>query len=329
MIPVCRPRLPIRVAALAALALCAGVLTAILAGSSVSAHSSDSDLVPSNLAVALVDNRVTLSWDAPVLDAASVTGYEILRRRPKEGEGALLVLVADTGSTATTYVDPNDARITGYQVLHRNRETDLSGVFSARVDDTGSVGNSYLNAATPQPHADGPRTERTASNVEESDATDGGICDRTEAVRVGLVDLIDDLYSTVFNCADVTDAYLAAISGSLDLRRSGIDSLKVGDFAGLTHLEKLKLSRNRLRTLPAGVFAGLGSLKDLDLWQNELQTLPAGVFSGLTSLQDLDLEENELRVLPAGVFDGLSLRFLAWKATGCVRCRPGCSPMST
>ena len=106
MIPVCRPRLPIRVAALAALALCAGVLTAILAGSSVSAHSSDSDLVPSNLAVALVDNRVTLSWDAPVLDAASVTGYEILRRRPKEGEGALLVLVADTGSTATTYVDP-------------------------------------------------------------------------------------------------------------------------------------------------------------------------------------------------------------------------------
>ena len=141
-------------------------------------------------------------------------------------------------------------------------------------------------------------------------ARDGGICDRTEVVRVRLIDLIDDLYPAVASCADVTDAHLAAITGSMDLRHRGIDSLKVGDFAGLTRLETLKLSRNRLRTLPAGVFAGLGSLKDLDLWYNELQTLPADVFSGLTSLQDLDLEENELRVLPAGVFDGLSLRFL-------------------
>ena len=86
-------------------ALClAGVLAAFLVYPAY-AQSSDSDLAPSNLAVALVDNRVTLTWDAPAEDAASVTGYEILRRRPKEGEGALLVLVADTGSTATTYVD--------------------------------------------------------------------------------------------------------------------------------------------------------------------------------------------------------------------------------
>ena len=164
--------------------------------------------------------------------------------------------------------------------------------------------------STPQPSPGGPRTEQTASMVEESDAEDGGICDRTEAVRVGLVDLIDDLHPAVASCADVTDAHLAAITGSLDLRNSGIDSLKVEDFAGLTGLETLKLARNRLRTLPAGVFAGLGRLKDLDLWYNELETLPAGVFSGLTSLQDLDLEENELHVLPAGVFGGLSLKFL-------------------
>ena len=180
------------------------------------------------------------------------------------------------------------------------------------------LSNVRFNAATPsapaeestaQPSPGGPRAEQTASNVEESDARDGGICDRTEAVRVGLVDLIDDLYPAVASCAEVTDAHLAAIT-ALDLRHSGIDSLKVEDFAGLTGLETLKLARNRLRTLPAGVFAGLGRLKDLDLWYNELETLPAGVFSGLTSLQDLDLEENELHVLPAGVFDGLSLKFL-------------------
>ena len=41
--------------------------------------------------------------DAP--GDASVTGYRILRRRPSQGEDTLLVYVADTGSTATTFVD--------------------------------------------------------------------------------------------------------------------------------------------------------------------------------------------------------------------------------
>ena len=63
------------------------------------------DLAPSGLEVSLVENRVTLSWDAPASDAASVTGYEILRRRPNEGEAALTTLVADTGNAETGYTD--------------------------------------------------------------------------------------------------------------------------------------------------------------------------------------------------------------------------------
>ena len=63
------------------------------------------DLAPSGLGVNLVENRVTLSWEAPANDAGSVTGYEVLRRRPKEGENAPQTLVADTGSAAATYVD--------------------------------------------------------------------------------------------------------------------------------------------------------------------------------------------------------------------------------
>ena len=43
------------------------------------------DLKPTGLTVSLVDNRVTLSWTAPAEEAASVTGYEILRRRPDGG----------------------------------------------------------------------------------------------------------------------------------------------------------------------------------------------------------------------------------------------------
>ena len=69
------------------------------------AQSGDEASAPSNLTAAIADGGVILNWSSPVQNAASVTGYEILRRRPKEGEGALLVLVTDTGSTATTYVD--------------------------------------------------------------------------------------------------------------------------------------------------------------------------------------------------------------------------------
>ena len=59
---------------------------------------------PQNLTAAEnEDGSVTLTWDAP--DDDSVTGYQILRRRPSENEHALSVYVADTGSTATTYTD--------------------------------------------------------------------------------------------------------------------------------------------------------------------------------------------------------------------------------
>ncbi len=51
------------------------------------------------------DGTVTLAWDAP--DDASVTGYQVLRRRPTEGETTLLVYEQDTGSTATAFTDRN------------------------------------------------------------------------------------------------------------------------------------------------------------------------------------------------------------------------------
>ena len=49
------------------------------------------------------DGHIVLSWTAP--DDDSITGYQVLRRRPGEGESALLVYVADTRSTATTFTD--------------------------------------------------------------------------------------------------------------------------------------------------------------------------------------------------------------------------------
>ena len=51
------------------------------------------------------DGSVTLTWDGP--DDETITGYQILRQRPTEGEDTLLVYVEDTGSGATTYTDAN------------------------------------------------------------------------------------------------------------------------------------------------------------------------------------------------------------------------------
>ena len=129
-----------------------------------------------------------------------------------------------------------------------------------------------------------------------------GICGRTEAVRDGIV----RLFGNITHCADITDAHLAAITGSLDLRNDNITALAAGDFDGLTALTTLNLGSNSLTTLPAGVFDGLTALTGLYLGVNSLETLPAGVFNELTALTDLLLNNNELSSLPDDVFEELT-----------------------
>ena len=69
------------------------------------------------------DGSVTLTWEAP--SDGSITGYQILRRRPTEGENTLLVYVADTQSTATTYTDTN--LTAGVQHAYRVKAINAAG----------------------------------------------------------------------------------------------------------------------------------------------------------------------------------------------------------
>ena len=139
-------------------------------------------------------------------------------------------------------------------------------------------------------------------------AQTGGICARTQEVRDGILALI----SGVTDCAAVTEAQLASVTGQLDLANSNIGTLQAGDFDGLTSLELLSLHDNELSSLQAGMFSGLTSLARLELLDNELSSLQAGVFSGLTSLTYLSLNANQLSSLQAGVFSGLtSLTYLS------------------
>ena len=80
--------------------------TAAIEAAVAEAEPTEPPPAPTNLtAVVNADGSATLTWEAP--DDDSITGYLILRRRPYEGEQSLLVYVADTGSTATTWTDTN------------------------------------------------------------------------------------------------------------------------------------------------------------------------------------------------------------------------------
>ena len=113
------------------------------------------DLRPTGLTVSLVENKVTLSWTAPAEDADGVTGYEILRRRPMEGETALATLAADTESTATTYTDAT-ANEAGVRYVYR--------VKALRGSEASLWSNFYaidLPADYEAPQEDGPATATT------------------------------------------------------------------------------------------------------------------------------------------------------------------------
>ena len=133
-----------------------------------------------------------------------------------------------------------------------------------------------------------------------------GICSRTRQVQTEILRLIPLDGVTEVTCDRVTDAQLAAISGTLALRNSGLMALRSGDFAGLTNLTILDLSANQLGELPANLFDTLTSLTRLDLDENELSDLRSEVFDALTALRGLDLSDNQLSGFRPGLFDALT-----------------------
>ena len=110
----------------------------------------------------------------------------------------------------------------------------------------------------------------------------------------------------------MTDAHLSAITGTL-FRVSGLTSLKLGDFAGLSGLGQLTLYGSGIETLPVGLFDGLDSLGVL-IVEVGLTGLPKDIFRGLgDTLNGLYLSGNAIPgnrlaagSLPDGVFESLT-----------------------
>ena len=116
------------------------------------------DLAPTNLAVRVAADGAALSWDAPAADAATVTGYRVLR---SVGASAMTIL-ADTGSDDTNLhrrLRHHAGETYGYQVLAmRGAETsggsntvsvsapqapDVPRSAASRVADATAPGNSH------------------------------------------------------------------------------------------------------------------------------------------------------------------------------------------
>ena len=256
-----------------------------LNGETPSAWSDPSDVVRTNAEMttpaaptgftAMVGNaQVTLGWDAPA-SGSGVTRHEYRQKT--------------TGSYPATWTQITNSGVgganqAGFTVTGLTNE--VAHTFELRAANASGEGAAtQAGPVTPTP----------------------GICDRTQQVQ----DEILDKLASVSDCAAVTVANLATITGTLDFDGDGLTSLQAGDFAGLTEMWGLDLTSNSLSSLPDGVFSGLRSLQNLYLPDNGLSLLPDGVFSGLTALEWLYLHDNDLSLLPNGVFFGLtSLRTL-------------------
>ena len=196
------------------------------------------DLAPSGLEVSLVENRVTLTWDAPASDAASVTGYEILRRRPNDGEAALTTLVADTGNAETGYTD-DSANEPGVSYTYRVkalRDGEQSKVSNyARIDlpEDYAQDSSGSDEPTPTPEALAPSGLTAA--VEDggvalswtAPAEDAGSVTGYEVLRgqgsAALATLAADTGNTDTTYTD------SGVTGDLDGYRYQVKALRGGD----------------------------------------------------------------------------------------------------
>ena len=196
------------------------------------------DLAPSGLEVSLVENRVTLTWDAPASDAASVTGYEILRRRPNDGEAALTTLVADTGNAETGYTD-DTANEPGVRYTYRvkalrdGEQSKVSNYDRIDLPEDYAQDSSGSDEPTPSPEALAPSGLTAA--VEDggvalswtAPAEDAGSVTGYEVLRAqgsaALATLAADTGSTDTAYTD------SGVTGDLDDYRYQVKALRGGD----------------------------------------------------------------------------------------------------
>ena len=171
---------------------------------------------PQGFAASNGNEQVTLTWDDPAADA-DVARHEYRFKT-----------TGDYPAAWTGIEESAPGELHEDWVVVTGLTNDVAYTFQLRAVNAGGDASTAAEA--------GPATPRS------------GVCGRTEQVRDAIVAAI----AGVSDCADVTTAQLAGVSGSrLYLSGDGIKSLQPGDFSGLTALRQLDLSNNELSSLPA------------------------------------------------------------------------------
>ena len=113
----------------------------------------------------------------------------------------------------------------------------------------------------------------------------------------------DTYHPSAQSSACTAEPAAAGASGTWSAGSTAVNTLKTGDFAGLSNLNQLLIVNSGLTELPPRIFADLESLAFLILANNRLTRLPEDVFTGLSGLQVLALLGNGLTEIPAGIGD--------------------------
>ena len=113
---------------------------------------------PSGLAAVSVEGGVLLSWDAPESGASEVSGYRVFRRLPERGERRLSVLVSDTGSSETSFLDGSavEGELEGELFVYRVAALfdGTAGERSVRARVRYETPESVLRAVEPEPEVE-------------------------------------------------------------------------------------------------------------------------------------------------------------------------------
>ena len=192
----------------------------------------DAPAAPQGLVGVAATRSVTLSWDDP--GDASISGYQVLRRdRAVDAVGVFHILIADTGTSSTTYVDTTV-------------QPESSYVY--RVKAHNAVGLSPMSGFT---RVDTPYWETDATRTDATDLGDITSLDR----RTNHDDNVD-------GASDVVDYYRFTLSAAKEvairLRRQDFDAhlyLEDADGAVLGSSESGSNAQEQIdQTLPAGTY---------------------------------------------------------------------------
>ena len=263
----------------------------------------------------------TIEFEVTFTEAVAVRGAPqigLVMREAVEGEDdpiasefvARYLRGSGTTKLVFAYTVAAGDRATGGIALAASDQLRTNGGWVRAATTDGTVIDAGLDLSATDDLRNGGTVHRIDGSLEE---LRGGVCGRTPEVRDAIVRAVAEAAS----CAEVTAAHLAGgiarnYEGRMALTVEGLTSIRSGDLAGLSGLQRLRLEGRGIDTLPVGLFDGLESLERLDV-RVGLTHLPKDIFRGLGRVTILDIEgagvpRNRIRAggLPEGIFEPLS-----------------------